>query len=225
MSTANVSDRKKDIWRIRLFQIMTDRDAGCAAIRSEVEQYLKIKECFECGDTASKEFETLFFDHYNRECSRPFTNLEVFRTLLAEKKDLPLAEIARRVWGVSPGTHFPRTQNCDFPSMIKHTINNDMPIMDMSYLRSFFNPPIPTVMAVNIYKPWRGSWTADGHIFTSNIKRYDSLIEWYRSHADRELIPLRVAFECNFPEANISTVKKIDFMIYGGAKLHRYRTL
>ena len=43
--------------------------------------------------------------------------------------------------------------------------------------------------------------------------------------ADRELIPLRVAFECNFPEANISTVKKIDFMIYGGAKLHRYRTL
>jgi len=48
---------------------------------------------------------------------------------------------------------------------------------------------------------------------------------WYDFRLDKELVPLREAFERRFPGADISAVKKVDFMIRGGDKLRLYRTL
>ena len=213
---------KETVWKLRVEQILSAADEICAAMQSSVDQYLKIMECFSKGETASKEFETLFFDHYDLTRESRFTDFDAFRTLFADKKDLPIREIAVKLF---PGASvLPRIPNCYFPSKIKHTINPNLPVMDR-YLRDFFNPPTPTVMVMNIHKTTQGPLHPEGYYFDSAVEDYHSLIEWYDVHASGELAPLKEDFDHYFPDTKISTVKKIDFMISGGSKLHLFRTL
>ena len=206
-----------NIWEHRIEQIIHAADAVFSGIADDVERYLEIKAAYDRGETGTREFETLFFDLYELDRERRFTDFDAFRTLLAQKRNFPIVEVNRKLH-----PKYPRMTNLNFASAVRHTIDNDLPISGL-YMDKFFDPPA-TVMEVTIYKPYYGPPPIQ-HRVDWSIAKYNRLVMWYDFRLDKELVPLREAFERRFPGADISAVKKIDFMIRGGDKLRLYRTL
>lgn len=207
-----------NFWEHRIEQIIHAANAVCSGIADDVERYLEIKAAYDRGETETREFETLFFDLYELDRERRFTDFGAFRTLLAQKRNFPVDEVNRKLH-----SKYPRVTNLNFASAVRHTIDNDLPITGR-YMNEFFDPSAATVTEVTIYKPYygpppiryRGDWA---------IANYNRLVMWYDFRIDKDLVPLRETFERHFPGVDISAVKKIDFMIRGGDKLRLYRTL
>ncbi len=92
-----------NIWERRIEQIMHAADAVCSEIADDVERYLEIKAAYDRGETGTHEFETKFFDLYELERERRFTDFDAFRTLLAQKRNFPVFESTGNSTPITPG--------------------------------------------------------------------------------------------------------------------------
>lgn len=172
--------------------ILSNQAAIKQTIQPGVESYLKIQDMY-AKKRIDAEFKQLFRSFYR---VRGRINQDKLWDLLKQRRVVSIVDAMNRISNK-------KTVQLSFASKALHTISPDLPIYDRT-VRVFFRLPNPYPRELKKRLAFQE-------------KVYNDLKSIYAERKDNGLVRLACAFDTLFPQykAQISEVKKIDFMIWG----------
>lgn len=161
-------------------------------------KYEKIMERFSQVDVSrDEEFQRTFNGFYRVRRRKPDFYKALYSFLESHKnKKITFAEVLQYFY-----ERFGRLE-ASFSSKIVATINPDMPIWDSEVLKRLkIKTPAYTLTPTER--------------FNQTVEKYNQIIQWYRDYMDTEEAKKMIeAFDKEIGVPNITTTKKIDFILW-----------